>query len=158
MKARRLGASAAVAAIAGLALGGTTLANHGQGKARGTSFARLTGHNEISMTTKRKGAGDADGLGSANVLIHDSDTVCFGLSVSRIGTPIAAHIHRGKRNQIGPVRVSLTPPSTGNPGASSGCVSGVASSVVTELRRHPSRFYVNVHTSQYPDGAIRGQL
>ena len=158
MKSRRLVATAAIAGIAGLAFGGTTIANHGSGQARGTSSATLTGHNELSMTTKQRNAGDPDGLGSASVLIHDNDTVCFGLSVSRIGTPTAAHIHKGRRNENGPVRISLTPPSAGNPGASSGCVNGVSSSVVSELRRHPSRFYVNVPTMQYPNGAVRGQL
>ncbi len=158
MKSRRLVVSVVIAAIAGLTFGGTTLANHGSGQKRGTFFATLTGHNELSMATMRKNAGDLDGLGSANVLVHDSDTVCFGISVSRISTPTAAHIHRGKRNENGPVRISLTPPSAGNPGASSGCVNGVSSALVSELRRHPNRFYVNVHTSDFPNGAIRGQL
>ena len=27
-----------------------------------------------------------------------------------------------------------------------------------EIRNNPAGFYVNVHTADYPDGAIRGQL
>ena len=158
MKSRFVMASAAIAVIAALAFGGTTLASHNTGSPRKALFSTLTGHNELSMSTLHKNAGDLDGLGAANVLIANSTTVCFGISVSRIGTPIAAHIHRGRSNQNGPIVVSLDPPTNGNPGASSGCKGGLSSSLVRDIRRHSNQFYVNVHTSAFPGGAIRGQL
>jgi hypothetical protein len=164
MKSRLFVTCVVTALIAGSAFAGTTLAGNGNGHGQrhGTSqaalFAVLTGRSEISPTTGHKGAGDPDGLGSANVLIPSGNTVCFGISVTGLATPSAAHIHRGKRNQNGPIVVTLTAPSAGNPGASSGCVNGVSSSLVSEIRKHPSRFYVNVHTSEFPGGAIRGQL
>jgi CHRD domain len=158
MKSRFVMAVAAIAVIAALGFGGTTLASHNTGSPRKALHTTLNGHNERSMTTLRRNAGDLDGLGSANVLIPNGTTVCFGISVSRIGTPTAAHIHRGRSNQNGPIVVSLTPPTSGNPGASSGCVSGLSSSLVRDIRRHPNQFYVNVHNSAFPNGAIRGQL
>jgi CHRD domain-containing protein len=169
MKSRVIIAVTAIALLGALVIGGTTsFANRGgkHGKAnrgkrvvkRSTLFAVLNGRNELNATTLKRGAGDPDGFGSANVLTAKSDTVCFGISVTGIGTPTAAHIHRGKRNQNGPVVIPLTAPTSGDPGASSGCVSGVATSLVSELRQKPHRFYVNVHTTDFTGGAIRGQL
>ena len=71
-------------------------------------FALLKGRNEIGADGRR-GAGDPDGRGGFTALIAN-DQVCFGLTVDNIATPIAAHIHRGKPSQNGPIVVTLTPP------------------------------------------------
>jgi hypothetical protein len=130
------------------------------GKARGKKqralFAVLLGRNELAGDPLRKGAGDRDGRGSSNVTI-DGTSVCFGIAVTNISTPIAAHIHRGKRNQNGPVVVPLVHPATGDPGASSGCTEASAE-LAAAIQRRPHRYYVNVHTGDFPGGAIRGQL
>ncbi len=42
-------------------------------------------------------------------------------------------------------------------GVSFGCVSASAD-VIAAIRANPSNYYVNVHTTDFPDGAIRGQL
>jgi hypothetical protein len=119
-------------------------------------FAVLLGRNELAGDPLRKGAGDADGRGASNVTI-DGTSVCFGISVTNISTPIAAHIHQGKRNENGPIVVTLVHPATGDPGASSGCVQASAD-LAAAIQRHPRRYYVNVHTGDFPGGAIRGQL
>ena len=164
MKSRLLVALVATALIGATAFAGTTLARNGHGHGHGhvrahtTLFTVLTGRAELNPTTGQKGAGDPDGLGSATILVADSDTVCFGITVKNLDAPVAAHIHRGRRNENGPIVIPLTPPSGGNPGTSSGCVDGVAAALTTELSEHPNRFYVNVHTTAFPGGAIRGQL
>jgi hypothetical protein len=48
-------------------------------------------------------------------------------------------------------------PAAGDPGASSACVK-ISRSLARGLRSNPTRFYVNVHTADLPNGAVRGQL
>lgn len=138
----------------------------GHGKSKGKSghkadrvlFAKLNGRNEIGPDGK-KGAGDPDGRGGFTALVAD-DEVCFGLTVDNIDPPAAAHIHRGKRGENGPVVITLTVPSGGDPGATGGCVppDGGNTALLEEILKHSNRFYVNVHTAEYPSGAVRGQL
>jgi hypothetical protein len=41
--------------------------------------------------------------------------------------------------------------------SAAGCVAA-PSATVDAIRKHPADYYVNVHTGDFPDGAIRGQL
>ena len=70
---------------------------------------------------------------------------------------MAAHIHRGGKSVAGPVVQELQAPTAGDPGASSACVR-LSRSLARSLRSNPGRFYVNVHTPDLPNGAVRGQL
>ncbi len=97
--------------------------------------------------------GDSNGRGQFSWSL-DGQRLCYLLSVKRIGTAVAAHIHRGAVGVAGPVRIELQPPS---PRASADCVT-VSSGLATALREHPRRFYVNVHTAPFPSGAVRAQL
>ena len=156
----------AVAAIALMAVGsaggkqGTTgpKTNKGQGRAAvGALFAQLSGRNEISPTTGKRGAGDLDGRGSFTAITTD-DQLCFGITVAGLTPPQAAHIHKGKKKVNGPIVVPLTPhPAQGDPGASSGCVSADPT-LLAAIRKHPKNYYANVHTSDFAGGAVRGQL
>jgi hypothetical protein len=131
-------------------------------------FAVLLGGNEVSSTGEA-GVGDPNGYGSATVIVL-ADTVCFGLVFDNIATPRAAHIHEEVAGQNGTIVVDfigegatgqVDPPTSGNPGSVSGCVSGDAirdPSALARILRNPSRFYVNVHNIGFPAGAIRGQL
>jgi hypothetical protein len=103
-----------------------------------------------------KNAGDLNGLGGFTAVI-DKGKLCFGITVRGLDAPVAAHIHRGGPKVMGPVVIPLTQPTAGDPGASSGCVD-VAEPLATEVLGHPGRFYVNVHTGPFPNGAVRGQL
>jgi CHRD domain len=119
-------------------------------------FAALNGQNEIGQDGNR-GAGDRNGGGSFSAVIKGR-TLCYGLAVRDIQDPIAAHIHRGDRNTNGPIVVPLTQPEAGNPGASSDCSRPLNRNLIRQIRRNPGRFYVNVHTQDFQDGAVRGQL
>jgi len=152
------GGALAIASLAGATPGNGTGKSS---KANRVLFALLKGRNEISPQTGRKGAGDLDGRGGFTAVIADNK-VCFGLTVDNILQPIAAHIHRGKPSENGPIVVTFTPklPTSGDPGASGDCVlpDNGNTAVLDEILAHPNHFYANVHTTDFQGGAIRGQL
>jgi hypothetical protein len=120
-------------------------------------FAVLSGANEITNPPNvKKGVGDPDGGGSFTAVI-DGRELCFGIAVKDIEDPMAAHIHKGGKNKNGPVVIPLQHPENGDPGSSSGCVT-IKAKLARAIRRHPGRYYVNIHNADYPDGAARGQL
>lgn len=95
----------------------------------------------------------ASGSGNASVTIRLGLTqLCHTLTVSGLTNVTAAHIHRVT---TGAVVVPLTTPTTGT---SSGCSNTVAKALLREIMQSPGAFYVNVHTTSYPDGQIQGNL
>ena len=120
-------------------------------------FAVLTGRKEVDASGRR-GAGDLNGRGSFTAIV-DGNQLCFGITVKNLGAaPTAAHIHGPARpNQNAGIVVPLTAPSSPDPGASSGCVT-VEPAVARAILKNPRKYYANVHTSQFPNGAVRGQL
>jgi len=81
--------------------------------------------------------------------------VCYTLATKNLPTAVAAHIHRGGSSVAGPVVVPLATP--GADGKSSGCATASRATVAAILTA-PAGYYANVHTQQFPGGAIRGQL
>lgn len=121
-------------------------------------FAVLSGGNEVSAEGKAN-VGDQDGSGAASVIVDlGAQTLCFSVLVNGIDTPVAAHIHRAEAGRNGPIVVPLTAPASGQPGASSGCVTRVDAKLLKAIKDKPWAYYVNVHTGLFPDGALRGQL
>jgi hypothetical protein len=114
--------------------------------------ALLTGAAEVP------GPGDPDGVGVAGILgFPRIGAICFRILVRNITLPATgAHIHSGAAGVAGPIVVSLTAPDAS--GTSAGCVTGVDPALVSQILMHPDQYYVNVHTSDFPAGAIRGQL
>ena len=140
-------ATGSLAALAvGVAIGAQSETSQNQFRA---GFGVLTGKQEV-------GGGDRNGRGSFSG-IFKGDTLCYGLTVTNIGEPAAAHIHKAPRGQDGDVVVTLKHPRSGNPGASKQCLE-VAPAVADDIRANPNGFYVNVHNARFPDGAVRGQI
>ena len=118
--------------------------------------ARLDGAAEVP------GPGDPDGRGRAFVRL-DGARACFVLQWSRISAPVAAHIHEGPAGESGPVVVPLfepTPNAASLPtqlSSAAGCVD-VDRGLARKIAAKPHRYYVNIHTADFVDGAVRGQL
>ena len=111
----------------------------------------LTGAAEVP------GHGDPDGSGTARITLNPgTGQVCWEIHVTGITLPAsAAHIHEAPVGVAGPVDVPLSAPDAD--GFASGCTT-VDREEVLEIIQHPEEYYVNVHNSDYPAGALRGQL
>jgi CHRD domain-containing protein len=154
VKARRLLLALVLAALVALALVGPAsaarldVADHG-----GRPFSTaLTGAAEVP------GPGDTDARGFATITVNPGqEEVCWEISVEGdIELPATgAHIHVGAADEFGGVVVDLTPPDAS--GFSSGCAE-VPRELALKIIRNPENYYVNVHTTDFEAGALRGQL
>ena len=111
----------------------------------------------LSGANEAPGPGDPDGRGTAQLWLNPGlSQVCFELSVSNIALPATgAHIHKAPAGAPGSVVVPLTAPDAS--GTSSGCVSADRDLIV-DILVHPEEYYVNVHSTEFRPGAVRGQL
>lgn len=159
------------AGIAGLVAGVTLVPLAAQAGHTNTLLsAELDGRSEVAAPGSQRIAGDPDGRGEAYVFGIDGDptTLCYVLTVDRVaeleqapGNGRAAHIHRGAAGSNGPVEVNLAWPQDGQ---AADCLTegeagkGLDPGEVQQILANPDAFYVNVHNTEYPGGALRGQL
>ncbi|WP_353952630.1 CHRD domain-containing protein [Knoellia sp. S7-12] len=168
MKRILLGGALGVAGLAAGLMLAPTAAQAGHTNA--LVSAHLTGRAEVSSTGAKGVVGDPNGRGEFYVFGIDGDptTLCYILEVSKIaeldqapGGGRAAHIHEGAKGTNGPVEVNLAFPQDGQ---SADCLTegeagkGLEAGEVQEILSNPSNYYVNVHNSEFPGGAVRGQL
>lgn len=118
-----------------------------------------------ALTTKLTGAaevpnaGDSNGKGHAVVRFNERrGTVCFKITVKGIAGSTAAHIHEAPVGQAGPIRVPLFGGTQSTAKHRRGCVKDVDPAFVRRILADPTAFYVNVHNTAFPTGALRGQL
>jgi hypothetical protein len=138
-----------LAAGTALALAGCETMEEEVNEEIGNRFqAQMSGASEVPPA-------DPDGAGMARISINDdSNRICTDLEVRMIGDVTAAHIHRGAAGVNGPPVVTLDPPDDND---SDDCDTA-DDALIDEIRANPAAFYVNVHTTDYPAGAIRGQV
>jgi hypothetical protein len=97
----------------------------------------------------------SNGSGTALVTLNQGQgEVCWDITVSDLTSPvILAHIHHGAAATNGPVVVDFMEPVNGL----SGCVHA-PEALIKQIRHDPADYYVNVHTTKFPAGEVRGQL
>jgi hypothetical protein len=140
----------AVSAVAGLAVAGTAGGavagpdGHGGRPLRAT----LLPQNQSPPTA-------SNGSGTALVTLNQGQgEVCWDIHVANLTTPvILAHIHQGGAGVNGAVVVDFMEPVNGL----DGCVRADPG-LIKQIRQHPADYYVNVHTTMFPLGEVRGQL
>ena len=130
----------------------------------GTASVFAAGGRTFVVPLAGGGAGDPDGSGLATLRINPgAEEVCYTITVEDIGEPTepgaglgAAHIHDYATGGIFvDLETNWTATTTGF--MTEGCTEAERESLVA-LFRDPSAYYVNIHTTDYPAGAIRGDL
>jgi hypothetical protein len=140
--------------VTALALAGGTSAAYADGRAGGGHGGRpLIAHMTGAQETPPN---NSPGTGTAKITVNiGHGEVCWVLTVQNLEGPVtAAHIHFAPIGVAGPIVVPLSPPTTG---LSKGCRT-VDRALAKNIVQHPQEYYVNVHTTVFPEGEIRGQL
>jgi hypothetical protein len=126
---------------------------------RGGPLASLLGGDQ-EVPAPGAVVGDPDGHATAFVGAHDN-RVDFSVTWSGLGAPTNGHIHQGVVGTNGPVSVPLFAAPGGLPASVNGIagvVTGVSPDLVHRIRTNPAGWYANLHTADFPGGAVRGQL
>ena len=112
--------------------------------------ARLSGSNQ-ALTP-----GDPKARGVALIRIYyTARRLCWRITVRDLAGATAAHLHKGEVGQAGPPMLTLSVPENGEP--AQGCIA-VERAILRDMLLNPGSYHVNVHSSRYPTGAVRGQL
>jgi len=111
---------------------------------------------------------DPDGSGTAELTVDlKAGTVCYDITVTNIGVPTEpiagignAHIH--SHPEGGAIAVDLDTQFAAVAGVENTyqakeCVKAKRGAVV-DILLHPEDYYVNVHTVNFPGGAVQGDL
>jgi CHRD domain len=141
-------------AVLAVALAAAAVATAGNG-GRPLS-ATLTGAAEVP------GPGDSDASGEAFLRLNQGqERICFTVSWADIdGTVLVGHIHPGAAGEVNPPLVDLFFGPLPGTGSASGCSQDpdIDRGLIKAIRKHPSDYYVNVHSTEFEAGAVRGQL
>jgi len=98
--------------------------------------------------------GKADGTGGFTVTVDpETNDFCYSLWADKIGKPTMAHVHSGAAGASGPPILTLEVTGKDN----DECLA-VDKEKLDPIVANPAGYYVNVHTADFPGGAVRGQL
>jgi len=99
--------------------------------------------------------GDPDGNATARIVLDPAKgTACYDIPYHRIAPVTSAHIHAGGKGKTGAELATLKLDADDN---LVGCAR-LAGEAMAALAANPGDYYVDVHTTELPKGAIRGQL
>ena len=124
--------------------------------------AALTVTYSLNMTGIQEvpGPGDSDGLATGTLTVNDATgDISWSFTFSNILAPSAMHIHGpgGSAGSFADVFVNLGTATTGGLGT---LINSTTTSTTNAqaITANPTDFYVNIHNSGFPGGAVRGQL
>ncbi|MEO3876293.1 CHRD domain-containing protein [Nonomuraea sp. B12E4] len=119
--------------------------------------AKLVGENEVPV---KGGPAVGDKNGSAFAVFEiNGDQVSYAVKWQGVATPTMFHIHQGKKGKNGDVKIGFF--MDGLPKGTTG-VSGTVrvtdKALLAGITKNPANWYANVHTGEFPGGAVRAQL
>jgi hypothetical protein len=136
-------AAIATAAISLLALGGATAANAAP---------------RIPLNNGQETTGAEGGAHGFLTYTIDGNQFCYTLSVRDLTAPATdAHIHKAPQGAAAPPVIPMGAPSDTSFMVED-CVTVNNAALLADIQENPRDYYVNVHTSTYPGGEVRGQL
>jgi len=119
--------------------------------------ASLRGANEVPV----KGGpavGDKDGAALEFVRVK-GDQVSVAVKWRGTGRPTLLHIHRGAQGVNGGIKIDFTKLlARSRHNSVTGTVKVKDAALLKQLKNDPGAFYANLHTAEFPGGAVRGQL
>ncbi|MFI9099917.1 CHRD domain-containing protein [Streptomyces fildesensis] len=119
--------------------------------------ASLNGANEVPVANG-PAVGDKDGK-AVEFLKIQGNQVSFAMKWKGIAPPTAAHIHQGAAGSNGGVKIPFFAEKLpGSVYSVTGSVTVDDAKLLSDLRANPGGFYANLHTAEFPGGAVRGQL
>ncbi|WP_327325434.1 CHRD domain-containing protein [Streptomyces sp. NBC_01210] len=125
--------------------------------------ASLNGASEVPVQDG-PAVGDRDGAALEFVKVK-GDKVSVAVKFRGTDKPTALHIHQGVKGTNGGIKIDFTgllskgkTKSKGWTGAVTGTVKVTDKAVLDAFRTDPSGFYANLHTAEFPGGAVRGQF
>jgi hypothetical protein len=108
----------------------------------------------------------SEALGHAQVVVLASGTMEFTFTINNKGGEVfnRAHIHKAPAGSNGPIHWDFLEAGDpvasvdGQPSQLRGVARARAAAVLADLLANPEQYYVNIHSTDFPAGAVRGQL
>ncbi|HEX8214084.1 MAG TPA: CHRD domain-containing protein [Allosphingosinicella sp.] len=145
----------AAAAVLGL-LGSSALAGCATLEEAAVQAVSTTHHATLTGAEVVTSGGDPDGYARAELSIsNELDQICYDVGEIRNLAPITSlTINRAGRGQVGPAVLRV---SQANEGVWKNCVKR-AEWLERSFEYAPGAYYVQISTTEFPNGAVRGQF
>lgn len=151
----RTSARTVFVAIASMGLVGNSGAPVPAFPAMESFLVTLSAEQQLNFAHPTGGTGDPGASGSVKLTVMPVERqICYDFTLQGVDSPMMAHVHQGQRLRNGPPVVALF---TGPGAATKGC-SAANTRQLADMIAKPSGYYVSLATTDYPDGALRGQL
>lgn len=115
-----------------------------------------TGTLSAEATADQETQGGREGASASGMFRVDTDAgeFCYDVSATDLDDAAAMHIHVGGAGEDGDIVIELD---AAQIGAGETCTDTDAG-VLEDILADPEGYYLNVHTPDFPAGAVRGQL
>jgi len=126
----------------------------------------LAGHNTTELSTKMKGKfvvpddGAPKGKALLDVFLKPNQKkLCFNFEANRLDTLTGGTIAKAPEGNAARTKVTFfKSQGVSGDGSYEGCVKNVHGNLLKRMAKSPEKFYAQITSKAYPQGAVRGQL
>lgn len=107
---------------------------------------------------KNSQGGDVDGLAALHLTSIEASQgkLCFKASWTRLGAVTGLFLYEGAQGATGKQVAKLLGPTRSS--SANGCTTGISATTLGKIEANPVAYFAAITTSEYPSGAVRGQL